>query len=164
MLFFNLLSQPFCLFCLIYGFLFYCQNKKSDANKMQPTGIEPALKASEASVLSVRLRLQDCNIRIYYKCITHHYFVSYHRHAGLSSTFLNFTGFSRMACGNCNNSDYTGFACGIRFPCGKNARRTVTAAPPAILSFPITKCPQNALLRMVRVNCNYFSPCSRRSL
>ena len=34
---------------------------------MQPTGIEPALKASEAFVLSVRLRLQDCNIRIYYK-------------------------------------------------------------------------------------------------
>ena len=162
MLFFNLLSQPFCLFCLIYGFLFYCQNKKSDANKMQPTGIEPALKASEASVLSVRLRLQNCNIRIYYKCITHHYFVSYHRHAGLSSTFLNFTGFSRMVRGNCNDSVQTGFAC--RFPCGKNARRTVTAAPPAILSFPITKCPQNALLRMVRVNCNYFSPCSRRSL
>ena len=67
-------------------------------------------QAPEAFVLSVRLRLQDCNIRIYYKCITHHYFVSYHRHAGLSSTFLNFTGFSRMTWGNCNNSDQTGFA------------------------------------------------------
>ena len=112
---------------------------------MQPTGIEPALKASEASVLSVRLRLQDCNIRIYYKCITHHCFVSYHRHAGLSSTFLNFTGFSRIARGTVTIPTRQALLAASVSHAIKTPGGTAAAAPPAILSFPIAKCPQNAL-------------------
>ena len=37
---------------------------------MHPTGIEPALKASEASVLSIRLRVHGTIVIIYYKIIT----------------------------------------------------------------------------------------------